>query len=318
VSEASSPRNAGERLEGRRRCENQIYPKGYLSKRHSTKEGAGLAKKRKKCPFCGAEVNKDNFNRHFLKVHGDLDERDFKIKGYKKPIGLGGKKTRKVGKRESKKGYKITNTRRNAVIAVIVMIVIVSLVGALMYQNLDQNGEPTDEITNNGNGGGNMTIATMTTTLGTIKIELNTVRAPATAQNFIDLANSGFYNGIIFHRVIPGFVIQGGGFISDGTTKNSEQIPWENTGLHNTEYSISMARSGDANSESDSGTGSSQFFINLVDNHDLDSYSYPYVVFGRVIEGFSVVDAIGALPTGTYNGMSDWPDDPPVITSIVI
>jgi cyclophilin family peptidyl-prolyl cis-trans isomerase len=82
----------------------------------------------------------------------------------------------------------------------------------------------------------------------------------------------------------------------------------------NTKYSIAMARSGDANNVSYSGTATSQFFINLKDNPDLDDYSYPYVVFGRVIEGFSVVDAIAALPTDT-NG---WPDDPPVITSIVI
>jgi peptidyl-prolyl cis-trans isomerase A (cyclophilin A) len=79
-----------------------------------------------------------------------------------------------------------------------------------------------------------------------------------------------------------------------------------------------MARSGDPDSQSDSGTGSSQFFINHVDNPSLDSYSYPYVVFAKVIEGFNVVDSIASLPTGTHNGMSDWPDDPPVITSVVI
>jgi cyclophilin family peptidyl-prolyl cis-trans isomerase len=79
-----------------------------------------------------------------------------------------------------------------------------------------------------------------------------------------------------------------------------------------------MARTGDPNIESDSGTATSQFFINHGENHDLDSYAYPFVVFGRVIEGFSVVDAIAALPTGTHNGMENWPDDPPIITSIVI
>jgi cyclophilin family peptidyl-prolyl cis-trans isomerase len=75
-----------------------------------------------------------------------------------------------------------------------------------------------------------------------------------------------------------------------------------------------MARSGDPNSEADSGTGSSQFFINLADNTNLDSYAYPYVVFGRVVEGFNVVNAIAALPTDD----NDWPYDPPVITSVVI
>ncbi|UCG71158.1 MAG: peptidylprolyl isomerase [Thermoplasmata archaeon] len=158
----------------------------------------------------------------------------------------------------------------------------------------------------------------MTTTLGTIKIELDTEKAPNTAGSFIDLANSGFYNGIIFHRVVPDFVIQGGGFTADGNQKSSDQIPWEGTGLQNTRYTIAMARSGNPDSESDSGTATSQFFINTVDNPSLDNYAYPFVVFGRVIEGFSVADAIEALPTGTYNGMEDWPDDPPVITSVVI
>ena len=285
-----------------------------------------MAKKRKKCPFCGAEVNKDNLNRHFLKVHGNLDKSDFEKKGLKKPNGIGGKKTRKKGKRESKKGNKLNNNRRNAVIAVIVLIIIVSFVGAVIYQNLDKNGEPDNQIPNNGNGGGNRPLAVMTTTLGTIKIELYTDTAPVTAGNFIELANSSFYDGIIFHRVMSDFMIQGGGFTSDGNPKESAQIPWENTGHQNSRYSIAMARSGDPNSESDSGTASSQFFINLVDNTHLDKKTpsnsngveYPYVVFGRVIEGFSVLDAIEALPTGTYNGMEDWPDDPPVITSIVI
>lgn len=277
-----------------------------------------MTKKRKKCPFCGAEVNKENLNKHLLKVHGELDERDFKLKGLKKPAGAGAKKARKVGKRESKKGNIISNTRRNAVIAVVVLFIIVALVGALIYQNLDENGEPNNETPNNENGEVNKPIATMTTSLGTIKIELDTEKAPVTAGNFIELANSGFYNGIIFHRVIADFMIQGGGFNSDGTKKDAAQIPWENTGLQNKIYTISMARSGNPDSQSDSGTATSQFFINTVDNPNLDSYTYPYVVFGRVIEGFHELNAIEGLPTGTYNGMDDWPDDPPVITSIVI
>jgi cyclophilin family peptidyl-prolyl cis-trans isomerase len=282
-----------------------------------------LAKKRKKCPFCYAEVNKENLERHFLKVHGELSKEEFKKHGLKKPSRIGGKKkTQKVGKRASKKGNKLNNNKRNAVITAIVLIIIVSLVGALIYQNLGQNqetnGEPNEEpngeIPNNGNGETNLPVATMTTTLGTIKIELDTEKAPDTAKNFIDLTNSGFYNGIIFHRVIAGFVIQGGGFTEDGDQKNAGQIPWENTGLKNAKYSIAMARSGDANDVSYSGTATSQFFINLKDNSDLDDYTYPYVVFGRVVEGFSVVDSIAALPTDS----NEWPDNPPVITSVVI
>ncbi len=262
-----------------------------------------------------------------MKVHGELSKEEFIKKGLKKPKETsGGKKKRQVGKREAKKGNKLNNKGRSAIIAAIVLIIIVSLLGAIIFQNLGQNKEPNGDsngeangktngdIPNNGNGETNLPVAIMATTLGTIKIELDTEKAPGTAGNFIDHVNSGFYDGIIFHRVIAGFVIQGGGFTSDETKKTADSIPWENTGLLNSKYTISMARSGDPNSEADSGTGSSQFFINLADNANLDSYAYPYVVFGRVIEGFSVVDTIAALPTDN----NDWPYEPPVITSVVI
>lgn len=254
-------------------------------------------------------------------MHGELEKEDFEKKGLKKPIGTGGKKkTLEGGKRGARKRKHKKKSRAPAVISIITLIIIVSIIGYFIYQNLDQNreldknGEPNGVTPNNGNGGGDKPIAIMTTTLGTIKIELDTDKAPVTAGNFIDLANSGFYDGLIFHRVVVDFVIQGGGFTSDGNHKNAENIPWENTGLQNSRYTIAMARSGDPNSESDSGTATSQFFINTVDNPSLDGYTYPFVVFGRVIEGFSVVDAIEALPTDS----NDWPDDPPVITSIVI
>ena len=269
----------------------------------------------KKCPFCATEVNKENLDRHFLKVHGDLGEKDFAKKGLTKPSATTGKKkSPKVGTRESKKGNKIRSTKTPIIISVIILIIIISVIGVSMYQNLNQDGD-----TSNNGDSGDLPIAIMTTTLGTIKIELDTDKAPVSAGNFIDLANSGFYNGIIFHRVIPDFMIQGGGFTPDGNQRNAGEIPWENTGLRNLRYSIAMARSGDANDVTYSGTATSQFFINTVDNPSLsDDYAYPYVVFGKVVEGFSVVDAIEALSTGTYNGKNDWPDDPPVITSIVI
>jgi cyclophilin family peptidyl-prolyl cis-trans isomerase len=114
---------------------------------------------------------------------------------------------------------------------------------------------------------------------------------------------------IIFHGRTPA-----SRYTTDETLKNADNIPWEDTGLKNKRYTLSMARSGNANSESDSDTGSSQFFINHADNADLDNYNYPYVVFGKVIEGFSVVDAIASVPTDS----NDWPDDPPVIISVVI
>ena len=274
-----------------------------------------MAKKRKECPFCYAEVNKENFNKHLTKVHNDLSEKDFEKKGLEKPGGAGSRRPRKVGKRASKKGKKISYAKRNAAIAAIICIVVASALGALWYQTRDRNRDTTDETTGNGNGGGNgpvdLPVAVMTTTLGTIKIELDTDSAPVTAGNFIDLANSGFYEGLIFHRVDEGFVIQGGGFDSDGEYKTADSIPWEGTGLLNIAYTISMARQEDPNS------ASSQFFINTVDNPHLDN-DPPYVVFGKVVEGFSVVDAIEALPTTTHDGHKDWPEDPPVITGVVI
>jgi cyclophilin family peptidyl-prolyl cis-trans isomerase len=273
-----------------------------------------LAKKRKKCPFCGNEVNKENLDRHLLKVHSDLKEEDFEKKGLKTPIGFATKKkTQKEGKKGSRKRKPKKKDRVSAAVSIIAVIVILSLVGTVIYINFSQNEKP------NNDKGDNKPVAIMSTTLGTIKIELDTDKAPDTARNFIDLAKSGFYNGIIFHRVIANFMVQGGGFTPDESQKSAGQIPWENTGLRNQRYTIAMARSGDANSEADSGTATSQFFINTVDNPNLDGYSYPYVVFGKVIQGFSVVDAIEALPTGTSNnGMQDWPDDPPVINSILI
>lgn len=276
-----------------------------------------MAKKRKKCPFCGVEVNKENFDKHLLKVHKNLKKKDFEKKGLKKPVGAASKKKdQDEGKKVTRKRKPKKKDRVTPAISIITLVIIVALIGTVIYYNLNKNGDSNGD--GNGNGG-SKTIAIMTTTLGTITIELDKDNAPITAGNFINLTRSGFYNGIIFHRVIPNFVIQAGGFTADESQKNSNQIPWENTGLQNLKYSISMARSGNASSEYDSGTATSQFFINLVDNQEsLDSPTYPYVVFGKVIEGYSVVGAIGQLPTGTNKGMQDWPNDPPIINSVVI
>jgi cyclophilin family peptidyl-prolyl cis-trans isomerase len=160
-----------------------------------------------------------------------------------------------------------------------------------VYTVFIQNADDTDD-------GDGKTIAVMSTTLGTIKIELYMQQAPITAGNFRDLVADGFYNGLIFHRVIADFVIQSGGFKSDGSQQTAPQIPWENTGLKNKEYTLSMARSGDANDEDYSGTATSQFFINTKDNPSLDypQVAFPYVVFGKVVEGQGVVDTIEYFP----------------------
>jgi len=142
-------------------------------------------------------------------------------------------------------------------------------------------------------------VAIFETNRGAFQIELDLARAPRTAGEFVKRVTGGGYNGNSFHRVAANFVIQGGAIRAAG------RVDWEKTGLKNARYSIAMARSGSANDLASKDTATSQFFINLRDNASLDRYTFPYVVFGRVIEGQSVVDAIGALhPPGDsdYDG----------------
>lgn len=157
-------------------------------------------------------------------------------------------------------------------------------------------------------------VVVMETSKGTIRIETYPEQAPITVQNFIAYADSGFYDGTVFHRVIPGFVIQGGGFTPDLEQKGTrDPITNESdNGLKNLRGTLSMARTPAAHS------ATSQFFVNLQDNPALDyggrqGATYGYAVFGRVLEGMDVVDAISAVQTGTVVGMQDVPVDPVVI-----
>jgi len=144
------------------------------------------------------------------------------------------------------------------------------------------------------------------TNKGQIVIELDDKAAPVTTQNFLKYVNDGFYSGVIFHRVIPGFMIQSGGF-EPGMKQKTTREPIKNeakNGLSNVTGSIAMARTSDPHS------ASAQFFINLVDNSKLDYPSFDgwgYAVFGKVVEGMDVVKAIGAAPTGTAGGHRDVP-----------
>ncbi|PIE45105.1 MAG: cyclophilin [Gammaproteobacteria bacterium] len=164
-----------------------------------------------------------------------------------------------------------------------------------------------------------MTKVLMTTNKGDITLELNAEKAPETVKNFLDYANSGFYNGTIFHRVIKGFMIQGGGF----TTKMAQKVTGDainneaNNGLLNNKGTIAMARTMAPHS------ATSQFFINLVDNEYLN-YSgttpqgWGYAVFGQVIDGMDVVEAIGSIRTGTMHGMTDVPSDSIMIEKVAV
>ena len=154
------------------------------------------------------------------------------------------------------------------------------------------------------------------TNFGTITLELYADKAPTTVENFLTYVNSGFYANTLFHRVIDGFMIQGGGMDLDMTNKPTEaQIKNEaDNGLKNDAYTIAMARTPDPHS------ASSQFFINVGDNSFLN-YSAPtsqgwgYCVFGKVTEGQDVVDKIKKVKTGNKNGHQDVPVENVVIES---
>ena len=150
------------------------------------------------------------------------------------------------------------------------------------------------------------------TSEGRIVVEVNADKSPKTVANFLQYVNDGFYNGTIFHRVISGFMIQGGGFTPDMTQKPTRApVPIESmNGLKNVRGTVAMARTGDPNS------ATAQFFINVVDNPMLDyprPDGYGYAVFGTVVEGMDVVDKIRAVHTGPRGSFQDVPATPVVI-----
>ncbi len=164
-----------------------------------------------------------------------------------------------------------------------------------------------------------MTTVTLDTTHGNIVIELDADKAPETVENFLNYVNDGFYDGTIFHRVMPGFMIQGGGFMPDmvqkqtGATVKNEA----DNGSGNDRGSVAMARTNDPHS------ATAQFFINHKDNAFLNHSSptaqgWGYCVFGKVTEGMDTVDAIAAVATGTSQGHADVPVEAVVINSATV
>ena len=159
--------------------------------------------------------------------------------------------------------------------------------------------------------------ATIETSMGTITVELDDAKAPITVKNFIDYAQAGHYDGTIFHRVIDGFMIQGGGFTKDMNQKET-RAPIKNeaaNGLKNARGTLAMARTMVVDS------ATSQFFINLVDNEFLD-YRGPdprmfgYAVFGKVTDGMEVVDRIAKVKTGFAGPHQNVPEEPVVIRKV--
>ena len=152
------------------------------------------------------------------------------------------------------------------------------------------------------------------TTLGNFTIEFFEKEAPISVANFKKYVDGKFFDGTIFHRIVPGFVIQGGGFTEDMSQKKT-QAPIKNeadNGLKNSRGTLSMARTNDINS------ATSQFFVNLKDNDFLDHSrgNFGYAVFARVTEGMDVVDKIAAVETGRRKGYDDVPVEAVIMTSV--
>ena len=157
---------------------------------------------------------------------------------------------------------------------------------------------------------------TIDTTLGAFTVELNEEKAPVTVENFLRYVKDGSYKGAQFHRVIPGFMAQGGGF-DEKMTRLPSYAPIKNeasNGLPNNTATIAMARTNDPNS------ATRQFFINLKDNNFLDAAQRPpgYAVFGKVTSGFDVIKAMATKPTVVKQGMRDVPKTPIVINSVTL
>jgi cyclophilin family peptidyl-prolyl cis-trans isomerase len=202
------------------------------------------------------------------------------------------------------------------------LLVVVALLAATSLacqknvgQQASNNAAPAPGL-GNAPGGGHPVVV-METSLGTIKIELDGNKAPATVANFLRYADEGFYNGTIFQRVIPGFMIQGGGFSPDMKQKETHEmiVNEAGNGLKNLRGTITMARGGPPNS------ASSQFFINVADNAALDhrddsDQGFGYAVFGKVIEGMDVVDKIVSVKT-TVNPIMPTENSAPVETVLI-
>ena len=165
-----------------------------------------------------------------------------------------------------------------------------------------------------------MTQVTIKTSLGDIQLELDAEKAPITVENFVSIANSGYYTDTIFHRVINGFMVQGGGLTADMSNKSSDTAPIQNeanNGLSNDRGTIAMARTMEPHS------ATSQFFINHKDNGFLNHtgenpQGWGYAVFGKVTEGMDVVDAIADVATGSSGGHQDVPLEVINIESVTV
>jgi cyclophilin family peptidyl-prolyl cis-trans isomerase len=152
------------------------------------------------------------------------------------------------------------------------------------------------------------------TSKGTFTVQLFDKQAPVSVENFLAYVDNGFFEGTVFHRVIPGFMVQGGGLTADMKTKSGQLPPIKNeatNGLKNKRGTLAMARTNDPHS------ATSQFFVNLIDNDFLNNSpgNHGYAVFGRIDSGMDVIDAIAGVKTGNKGGHQDVPNEPVTIES---
>jgi len=201
-------------------------------------------------------------------------------------------------------------------IQIAVLIVIVTVVASIFFLSPIGQKDQTDYYPEEDQ----MSLVTISTSAGDIHLELDADNAPITVANFLKLAEDGYYSGTIFHRIIEGFMVQGGGLDENMTPKPTNTDPIQNeanNGLKNDRGSIAMARTMDPHSA----TG--QFFINHKDNDFLNhtaetSQGWGYAVFGSVIDGMDVVDQIALSITSTVGGYADAPLEPTVINSVTV
>ena len=196
------------------------------------------------------------------------------------------------------------------------LIVIVTAVAVIFFLSpSDQNDQTTYYPQED-----QMSLVTISTSAGDIHLELDAENAPITVANFLQLAKDGYYNGTIFHRIIDGFMVQGGGLDENMAPKPTGTEPIQNeanNGLKNDRGTLAMARTMDPHSA----TG--QFFINHKDNDFLNhtsetSQGWGYAVFGSVINGMDIVDKIALSTTSTVGGYADAPLEPTIINSVTV
>lgn len=202
-------------------------------------------------------------------------------------------------KKKNSNKQKNKNTKKK-IIEFFILLIVVFAIGIMFYKLK----------------GDKMKTVVIETNKGNIEVELYEKEAPISVKNFLSYVEEGFFDGTIFHRVIPGFMIQGGGFLED-LSKKETKAPIKNeadNGLKNEKYTLAMART----SEVDSAT--SQFFINTADNDFLDNGArdFGYAVFGKVVKGQEVVDEIEQVKTTTKGPYQNVPIQPVVMTKVYV